>query len=232
MPNPQRELCIEILRRLHAGRVLPQIVLVGSWCMLFYREYFSADDWLPAVRTRDMDLLVPEPRRLQASLDLVEELRGLGFVPGFRGEQGYMMLQHPELILEFLVPERGRGHDGPYDISALGVNAQALRFMDMLAARIVRIPCEGMEVPVPHPAYYAVHKLVVAERRGGEKRERDLGQAVALLELLHRHRAKEEPEVRGALTCLSARWRSRVIRVLEEAGQPEAAGFLTQCLPG
>jgi hypothetical protein len=140
------------------------------------------------------------------------------------------MLQHPELILEFLVPERGRGQDRPCQIQSLGVNAQALRFLDMLAANVIRLPYEGMDVPVPHPAHYAVHKLIVTQRRSGEKRERDLDQAVVLLQLLRRSPAEREA-LRGALRCLSIKWRSRVIRALGEAGKPELADFLDGCLP-
>lgn len=154
MENPQSELCVEILRRLQTMGALQQMVVIGSWCLPFYRRYFADDVWLPAVRTRDMDVLVPEPRRLRTGVDLAAELRDLGFVPGYRGTEGYMMLQHPELILEFLVPERGRGQDGPCEIQGLGVNAQPLRFLDMLAANVIRVPYEGVDVPVPHPAYY------------------------------------------------------------------------------
>jgi hypothetical protein len=37
----QYDLCIEVLRRLDKAGILKDIVLVGSWCTLFYKKFFS-----------------------------------------------------------------------------------------------------------------------------------------------------------------------------------------------
>jgi len=39
----QYELCVEVLRRLDKAGVLKHIILVGSWCMLFYKADFPTD---------------------------------------------------------------------------------------------------------------------------------------------------------------------------------------------
>ena len=41
MEKSQYELCIEVLRRLDKAGILGDIVLIGSWCIPFYKEYFS-----------------------------------------------------------------------------------------------------------------------------------------------------------------------------------------------
>jgi hypothetical protein len=38
---PQYDLCREVLRRLDAAGVLDRVILIGSWCLLAYREYFG-----------------------------------------------------------------------------------------------------------------------------------------------------------------------------------------------
>ena len=105
----QRTLCRSVLERLaHAG-VLGDVVL-GSWCLEGYKSYFGRKTPLTALRTRDIDFLVPRPTRIRTSADVPALLEDLGFVTDFhRG--GYIRLIHPELIVEFLVPERGRGTD-------------------------------------------------------------------------------------------------------------------------
>ena len=40
MEKNQYELCLEVLRRLNRAGVLNDIMLIGSWCLPFYREYF------------------------------------------------------------------------------------------------------------------------------------------------------------------------------------------------
>ena len=137
MEKSQYELCLEVLRRLDRSDVLKNIVLVGSWCTLFYKDYFSDVDYRPVLRTRDMDLLIPQPRTLRVKTDVAELLKDLGFVVGFTGSEGYIRLEHPELIVEFLVPEKGRGTDKPYALPQLGLNAQSLRFLEFLAQNTI-----------------------------------------------------------------------------------------------
>ena len=184
MRNKQYDLCQRTLRRLADAGVLRDLVLVGSWCLVLYRKYFQGVGDLQAVRTRDMDFLVPSAAKLRQTTDIPALLKDLGFVVGFRGEQGAMMLEHPELMIEFLVPEHGRGGGKLPYLPQLGVNAQPLRFMDIPASRTIRLHFGDVPVTVPHPTAFALHKLLVVPRRpAAEKRERDLSSALAVLKL-------------------------------------------------
>ena len=99
MEKNQYDLCIEILRRLDKTGVLKNIVLIGSWCMLFYKEYFKKQKYIPSIKTRDIDFLIPMPSKLKTKVDIPELLRDLGFIIGFRGSKGYIKLEHPELVV-------------------------------------------------------------------------------------------------------------------------------------
>ena len=88
---------------------MKNIVLVGSWCTLFYKEFFGQTKYMVSLKTRDMDLLIPRPSAIKAKTDVAELLKDLGFVVGFTGSKGYIRLEHPQLIVEFLVPERSSG---------------------------------------------------------------------------------------------------------------------------
>ena len=130
MPSKQYELCALVLKRLRDAGVLESLVLVGSWCMVLYRAYFHDVGRVDAVKSRDMDFLVPPSARFRNTVKVPELLHDLGFLQSFRGTEGFMMLEHPELMIEFLVPERGRGTTRAKDLPELGMNAQALRYMD------------------------------------------------------------------------------------------------------
>ena len=56
---------------------------------------------------------------------------------------------HPELIVEFLVHEKGKGTDRPVKIPPLGVNAQALRYLNFLLENTVTAEYEGILAKVP-----------------------------------------------------------------------------------
>lgn len=55
-------------------------------------------------------------------------LKDLGFVMDYKGNHSYIVFEHPDLILEFLAPARGRESEKPILIEPLGINAQPLRF--------------------------------------------------------------------------------------------------------
>jgi len=179
------ELCGQILKRMKTAGILDKVVLIGSWCVIFYEDYFKGSSGLPAIRTRDLDILIPLPPGFDHKLDFYDLLKDLGFLLDYKGRKGYMVFQHPDLILEFLVPARGRDSDRPYPVPQLGINAQPLRFLDFLVNKPVKVLFQAIEIIIPHPANYSLHKLIIAGRRKNkDKAERDREQAVAILNLL------------------------------------------------
>lgn len=105
----------------------------------------------------------------------------------FVNEAGYKV--------EFLVPNRGGDDLGsrPAAMPALGgAAAQPLRFLDFLIrdpVRTVLLHRSGVTVTVPAPERYAIHKLIVAQRRSRDsvsraKRDKDLNQATSLFTAL------------------------------------------------
>ena len=185
MEKSQYDLCVEVLRRLDKAGILKDIVLVGSWCTIFYKDFFAGKKYMTSLTTRDMDLLIPRPRAIKAKVDVAELLKDLGFVVGFTGSQGYIRLEHPQLIVEFLVPERGKGSDRPYSLPQLGLNAHALRFIEFLSQDIITSKIGSIKVTLPHPANFALHKLLVMGRRPkAEKQAKDKEAAIKILNAL------------------------------------------------
>lgn len=116
---------IEVLRRLEKAQVLDNVILIGSGCIPFYKEYFSEVVYTPSIRTRDIDFPVPEPSKIKVKVDLPNLLKDLGFIVGFSG----------------------RGVDKPHPLTQLGLNAQALRFLDFLSERLIQI-AKGREAGI------------------------------------------------------------------------------------
>jgi hypothetical protein len=97
--------------------------------------------------------------------------------------------------VEFLTPSTGSAERdrAPAPMPALGgASAQPLRFLDFLIyepVRAVLLHGAGVPVLVPAPERYAVHKLIIADRRrsdrdGSAKSAKDLRQAASLIEAL------------------------------------------------
>jgi hypothetical protein len=211
----QHNVVMEVLRRLEKAGVLEGIVLVGSWCLYFYRAYFSEKDTFSILRTRDIDFLVPIPPQRLKEVDLPELLDDLGFVQQVKAG-GYIQLVHPEVMLEFLVAERGRGSEKPYPLPQLGLNAQALRFMDIADKFSIRLEYEGIILRVPHPAAFALHKLVIVPRRKNKaKAERDSRSAIEILNLLFR--ADDTAMMVELLGHFPSSWKKTIYQVLSRS---------------
>ncbi len=89
--------------------------------------------------------------------------------------------------VDVLTENRGPERDAPIRLPALGTHALPLRFLDFLVYEevpAVVLHDAGVLVNVPSPARYAVHKLIVAQRRmeGSAKADKDLKQAEALID--------------------------------------------------
>lgn len=225
MEKSQYDLCVEVLRRLDKSGVLKHIVLIGSWCTLFYKSYFGHIKYAPALKTRDIDLLVPHPPAISDKTNVAELLKDLGFVVGFDAPQGYIRLEHPGLIVEFLTIEKGRPSDKPYPLPKLGVNAQPLRFLEVLASNTITAKVEDFSVTLPHPANFALHKLLISQRRSNrQKEEKDRESAVRILEALISK--SEQDTIKKVFLSLPARWQSKIKKALQALDNNEISSVL------
>jgi len=210
----QYNLCCEVLSRLDREKILDHMVLIGSWCLLVYEDYFKNVRYRPGIRTRDIDFLIPLPPRFDHKVDVEGLLKDLDFVTSFKGRDGYMQFVHRDLMLEFIVPERGRGSSKPFSIPNLGINAQPLRFMDFLAGNIVRLKFAGLAVSVPHPVNFALLKVLVSSRRQTPvKQENDLRQAVEVLRALIE--AGEAATLKKVFSSCPAKWQKSILNTLQ-----------------
>jgi hypothetical protein len=95
-----------------------------------------------------------------------------------------------QLRVDLLTPLVGRQRSTTVNLPNLGNHAKPFRFLDSLLAQTVRavvLSGSGILVRVPSPERYALHKLIVAPRRGNrapDKVGKDLSQAEALLSVL------------------------------------------------
>ena len=220
MEKNQYELCIEVLRRLEKAGILKEIILIGSWCMPFYEGYFAGTEYPSAIRTRDMDFLIPDPNKIRTPIDIPELLKDLGFVIGYSGEGGFIRLEHPELIVEFLSPEKGKGTDEPIQLPGLGVNAAPLRFLGLLTDNIMKVRVEDFDILMPHPVAFSLHKLIISQYRSkGEKSIKDRNAAVGILKALIEK--GETDLIKEIYSSLLPKWKKKVLKGLQETHEYE-----------
>ncbi len=217
MEKKQNELCLEILRRFKQVGILDDLILIGSWSAYFYNDYFADTGYLDrlAVKTRDIDFLVEYPTRIRKEVNIPLLLEDLGFIVIYKGDKGYIKLEHPDLLLEFLVPERGKGTNKPVPLPKLGMNAVALRFLSFLSMKTIKVKVENFSLTLPHPANFALHKLIIFQRRlKADKALKDRNTAIEILKALLRK--GESKIIRSVFSEIPKKWQNKVIKGLDK----------------
>lgn len=194
---PDRETGAVLLSLARAGIFRAGGVLVGTAAFRCYEAELGVrlDD--AAAATQDINVAMHRTITVAATAPPVPKiLAGMGYAPSITsntaGAKPWRWTKG-EMLVEFLTPDTG--HDGQFE--KLGVHAQQVKFMEYLLECPVRAPVvyqSGVLVKVPDPAHYAVHKLILASRRGTDSREKtleDRRQAAQLIEVLASDRPDE-----------------------------------------
>ena len=220
----QHELCMEVLKSLQGAGVLDHVVLVGSWCLYFYRHGDILQGHLGTLRTDDIDFLLPQPLDPLLRVSIPELLEGMDFIVR-HGMDGTMHLEHASMKLEFLIPERGRGSAAPHFVKALGVTAQPLRFLDFLLQDTAFLNVGALRIQVPAPVRFGLHKLIVSERRTkAAKAAKDREQGVDVLRALVSQ--GKERLVKSTYIALPSRWKTGVAKALGKIGAEDLMDLL------
>lgn len=209
--NKRSNLFLATLNALHKTGVLKDLILIGSWCHHFYRIYFNNTPEIPAVRTLDIDFLVPNPPKVKKEINIPEILETLGFIAEHSYTTGYTKYVHPELELEFLTPDLSKGKGNkPYLISKLHINAQGLRYLNLLQSNTMKIKYKNVEVRIPEPSAYVLHKFIIFERRTKkDKKIRDLQAAKDIGEFLLQNK-KQKKKLQDIFTSLPRKWQATI----------------------
>lgn len=215
MGKSQYDICMEVLKRMDGAGVLSKVILIGSWCLPLYREYYSGENVLSSLRTRDIDFLVSQKTRFEEKINLPKLLEDLGFIEDHDYPAGYIKLIHPELIMEFLVHEKGRGSSKPYPLPFLSMNAQRLRFLDILEEDTITVTIRGIKITLPHPVNFGLHKLIISNRRSNaDKKQKDIQAGLSVLNMCIEQ--GEDKRLYNVYQRISSIQKKKIIALLEE----------------
>jgi hypothetical protein len=150
--------------------------------------------------------------------------------PGLCYPSGLVKYNHPGLAIEFLVPERGRGSNKPYEIKQFHINAQGLRFLTLLSKYLITLKAGEVKVRLPEPAAYVLHKFIIGRRRiKKDKTDKDLSAAKEIREFLLGD-PEQQSKLRGIFDALPKKWQGK-IRASAKTISPELHGFISTDSP-
>lgn len=213
----------ELLER--AGLFLAHGVVVGSHAFAIYGNMLGVRWDSETTRTQDIDVASDNlvqigvaDRKIDVRKAIIESELGFVEVPALnrKAPSTEFRIRGRQLSVDVLTPLLGKPSSKPVFLTAIGVYAQPVRFLDYLledSQPAVLVARAGILVNVPSPARFALHKLVTSERRISAfqtKKQKDLSQAAQLFEVLIRDRpgdlrrawraaAKQPPKFRQQL---------------------------------
>jgi hypothetical protein len=210
--------------------------IVGTYAFRLYEGElgvrYSLDE---AAQTNDLDIASFE--RLSFALaDVVSEplqklLGEFAFeaVPALDPNKVWRWKQtRQELLVEFLTPSFDEAED-VRPLPALGVYAQSLHHLNFLIAEPIAAALlyrSGVLVQIPRPERFAIHKLIVADRRQAGtdalKARKDRAQAGFLIDILAQDRPDDLAEAYEDAASRGPRWRERMAASLARMPQAKA----------
>jgi hypothetical protein len=219
----------QVIRRLadygffHAGGVL-----IGTHAFLAMGNMLGVR-WGDAARTQDIDfahagksvsLLLSQDFDVHVHRAIESLEMGLLPVASLSSAAGasYLNPREPDFRLDFLTPCH-RGGEVPFEHPSLHITLQPLKFMEFSLEDIQQAallsPNGVVLVNVPHPARFALHKLLVYGERTGAfaaKASKDLEQAACLLSVLKSTRPWEVQDAWADMARRGKGWLERVRR--------------------
>ena len=224
----------ELLER--AGVFLAGGVVVGSHAFGMYGNMLGVKWPLEATRTQDVDIaaayrvLIGMPdRKVNLRQALMESELGFIEVPALdrKAPSTRFRIKGKQLSVDVLTPLLGRNTTKPIHLAALDTYAEPVRFLDYLLTDTqptMLVARAGILVNVPTPAHYALHKLVLAERRIAAfqtKTKKDIFQAEQLISVLAQDRPGDLRRAWNAATKQPAKFmtqlRAGMARLSDEA---------------
>jgi hypothetical protein len=178
-------------------------VLIGTHAFLAYGNMLGLH-WGDSSQTQDIDFAhagksvsLALPSTIEVKTHNAIESLEMGFLPvsGLSGKSGatYLNPREPEFRLDFLTVPHRKGEE-VFMHPQLNVPLQPLKFMEFSLENVQQAvlfdSAGAVLVNVPHPARYALHKLLIYGEREGAfavKSKKDLHQAASLLAYYREH---------------------------------------------
>ena len=170
--------------------LLPYVMLIGSWAEYIYQFHFKSG-FRPNLRTRDIDFLYVNLNRPKNNITLLNGLKEKGFIYKEDISGVGKFVKEDLLELEFITRVLGKGQS-TYLIPSIGIEAEGLRAVNMLADYPLELECNSHAITVPEPEAYILQKLLTNPTRTPKsKQEKDIQAIRELLRHVNNDRLRQ-----------------------------------------
>ena len=213
MENNEQKL-LEILQILNNEGALENSILIGSWCLFFYKYIF--DNFEPTIRTTDIDFLVPQPKSFKEKSGIAKTLKEINyFIVQDTLTNKTIFISPDGFEIEFLT-KLTRSQSPCVKLGNTVIHAESLPYVDIFASNYVEVNFHDILVRVASPASYVIQKLLINNERG-EKKEKDIDSIRHVLIYLFASKTYTE-EFLNLIKNLPKKWKRKIQKTSVENG--------------
>lgn len=196
-----------ILLILQKEGVLENTILIGSWCLLFYKYIF--ENFNPTIRTSDIDFYVPNVKSVNEKQNLVRSLKTINFDPIYDILTNKTKFISPGgFELEFLT-KLNRNNLPCVELGNTKIYAESISYLEIYSANYIEVNYEGVLVKVASPASYVLQKLLINQRRTPEKQVKDIESLKNVLSYIFASN-KYTTELKELYESLPKKWKKAI----------------------
>ena len=175
----------KFLKLLSDNGLLEHVIVIGSWAEYLYAQSGILPGFTANLRTLDIDFLIKNMRKPSPQVNIAVLAKEAGYTVDHDVLDGTTKIYTPGLMeIEFLITQQGCGEDSTINTN-LGVKEQALRHIAMLKEFTMKAQIFDMEISIPRPEAYILHKIVINSERG-KKADKDKAAIEAMLPFLNK----------------------------------------------
>ena len=157
------------------------------------------------------------PGIIPLTTDIGQLLKSLGFDSDYDYSTGIIKYVHPDLEIQFVTPERGRGRDTAYNIKQLQIKAEGIRYLGILQDNSFTMKHEDISLRIPEPEAYVLQKILASRKRANEdKRAKDLDTAFSIGELCMQDH-KRRRRMKAIFNDLPKKWQKEILKTLRDS---------------
>ena len=199
----------EILKALDEANILKDIILIGSWSLVFYRGIFL--NFKPTIRTVDVDFFVPDTKKIKESGSIVNSLKELNYDLVQDVLTNKTRFISPDgFELEFLT-RLNRNNLRCIKLGNTGIYAESLAYTDIFSMNYIEVGYNDIIVKVASPASYVLQKLLINVERK-QKAEKDIESIKEVL-IFIKASQKSFAELTELFNSLPKSWKRKIQNV-------------------
>ncbi len=136
---------------------LDEVILIGSWCLVFYQQIF--ENFIPLVRTTDIDFYVPDVKKPSLDGNVILALKELNYDHISDTLTNKSKFISPDgFEIEFLTKLNRQGAS-TVTIGKTGIHAESLSYVELFGQHFIEVKRNGIIVKVASPAAFVIQKL-------------------------------------------------------------------------